>query len=391
VSAGADRSGPFEVVIAGGGVAAIETASALSRLARGLVNLTLLTPNQEFFYRPMTVLEAFGGAPSKRYQLARIAEVLDAELVEDRFAWVDRTTRTAHLASDAQLHYDALVLCLGAVARTRYKHVITIDGRPGDELRHLVDRIDGGHISRLAFVVPERLAWPLPLYEVALMSAGRAAEKDIELAITFVTSERAPLEIFGESASQGVCKLLGERGIELITSARCEIPSAGQILITLDRQLGGSRRSSVDLVSRRLSADQVVSLPELYGPHVRGLPGAVNGFIPVDLHCRVRGVERVYAAGDATDFAVKHGGIAAQQADAVAESIAALAGAAVKPRPFRPTIQGMLLTGAEPQYLSAWLIGGHAFSSEFASEATWSPPTKIAAKHLVPYLEEIGR
>jgi sulfide:quinone oxidoreductase len=134
-----------------------------------------------------------------------------------------------------------------------------------------------------------------------------------------------------------------------------------------------------------------VSLPELYGPHVRGLPCAVNGFIPVDLHCRVRGVERVYAAGDATDFAVKHGGIAAQQADAVAESIAALAGAAVKPRPFRPTIQGMLLTGAEPQYLSAWLIGGHAFSSEFASEATWSPPTKIAAKHLVPYLEEIGR
>jgi sulfide:quinone oxidoreductase len=391
VIADTHRSGAFEVVIAGGGVAAIETASALSKLAGGLVSLTLLTPNQEFFYRPMTIHEPFGGAPAKRYPLARIAETLDAELVEDRFAWVGRTTRTAHLASGGQLHYDALVLCLGAVARTRYEHAVTIEGRHGDELRDLVGRIDGGQVSRLALVVPERLVWPLPLYEVALMSAARAAAKDIELAITFLTSERAPLEIFGESASRGVSKLLGERRIDLITSLRCEIPSAGQILISPDRRAGDPRRTSVDPEPRRLSADQVVSLPELYGPHVRGLPGADNGFIPVDLHCRVRGVERVYAAGDATDFAVKHGGIAAQQADAAAESIAALAGAPVKPQPFRPAIQGMLLTGAAPYYLSAWIIGGHASGSQLTSEATWAPASKIAAKHLVAYLEQIGR
>jgi hypothetical protein len=66
VSAETHRSGAFEVVIAGGGVAAIETASALSKLAGGLVSLTLLTPNQEFFYRPMTIHEPFGGAPAKR-------------------------------------------------------------------------------------------------------------------------------------------------------------------------------------------------------------------------------------------------------------------------------------------------------------------------------------
>jgi sulfide:quinone oxidoreductase len=122
-----------------------------------------------------------------------------------------------------------------------------------------------------------------------------------------------------------------------------------------------------------------------------GLPGSVNGFIPIDLHCRVRGVERVYAAGDATDFAVKHGGIAAQQADAAAESIAALAGAPVKPQTFHPKIQGMLLTGAEPYYLSAWIIGGQASGSQLTSEATWAPASKIAAKHLVAYLEQIGR
>ena len=69
---------------------------------------------------------------------------------------------------------------------------------------------------------------------------------------------------------------------------------------------------------------------------MRGLPAALNDFIPVDRHCQVRGVERVYAAGDATDFAIKHGGIAAQQADAAAEAIAALAGAPVKPKPSIP-------------------------------------------------------
>jgi sulfide:quinone oxidoreductase len=391
VSAETHRSGAFEVVIAGGGVAAIETASALSKLAGGLVDLTLLTPNQEFFYRPLTIQEPFGGAPGKRYPLAGIAEKLEAELVKDGFAWVDRTTRTVHTASGGQLHYDALVLCLGAVARARYEHAVTIEGRRGDELQDLVDRIESGQLSRLAFVVPERLAWPLPLYEVALMSAARAADKGLELAITFLTSERAPLEIFGESASRGVSKLMGERGMELITSVRCEIPSAGEILIRLDARAGGPRRPSADAVPRRLTADQVVSLPELYGPHVRGLPGAVNGFIPVDLHCRVRGVERVYAAGDATDFAVKHGGIAAQQAAAAAESIAALAGAPVKPRSFRPSIQGMLLTGGEPYYLSAWIIGGRASGSQLTSEATWATPSKVAATHLVPYLEEIGR
>jgi hypothetical protein len=48
---------------------------------------------------------------------------------------------------------------------------------------------------------------------------------------------------------------------------------------------------------------------------------------------------------------VKQGGLATQQADAVAEAIAARAGAAVTPQPFRPILRGMLLTGESPRYL----------------------------------------
>lgn len=110
--------------------------------------------------------------------------------------------------------------------------------------------------------------------------------------------------------------------------------------------------------------------------------------IPVDTHCQVRGVERVYAAGDCTDFAVKHGGIAAQQAVAAAQAIAALAGAPVDPEPFDPEIHGMLLTGGAPKYLSAHIRGGYGFSSEITDSPTWSPATKIASTYLAPYLEQ---
>jgi sulfide:quinone oxidoreductase len=97
----------------------------------------------------------------------------------------------------------------------------------------------------------------------------------------------------------------------------------------------------------------------------------------------------MYAAGDATDFAVKHGGIASQQADVVAQSIAALAGAAVTPEPFHPVIHGMLLTGERPRYLTARITGGHGFSSEISDTPTWSPPNKIAARYLAPLLERL--
>ena len=47
----------------------------------------------------------------------------------------------------------------------------------------------------------------------------------------------------------------------------------------------------------------------------------------------------------------------------------------------------MLLTDGKPLYLTAQITGGHGFSSEITDTPTWSPPAKIAAKYLAPYLE----
>jgi len=112
-----------------------------------------------------------------------------------------------------------------------------------------------------------------------------------------------------------------------------------------------------------------------------------HDFIRVDPYGRIPAVGPIYAAGDALDFPIKHGGISSQQADTAALSIAALAGAPVTPEPFNPVIHGMLLTGGKPLYLTAHITGGHGFSSEVGHTPTWDPPSKIAAKYLAPYLD----
>ena len=106
---------------------------------------------------------------------------------------------------------------------------------------------------------------------------------------------------------------------------------------------------------------------------------------------RCRGSSGVFAAGDATDFAVKLGGIAAQQADIAAEAIASLAGARIEPQPFNPVIHGMLVGGQRPLYLSAHITGGHGSSSEVSETPTSTPTAKISAKYLAPYLESRDR
>ena len=380
--AGRDASSsekPFNVVIVGGSVAGLEAALALREIGGESIATTLLAPNPEFVYRPMTVREPFGYAAAKRYPLDEIARDIGAELLSDGFKWLDHERRYVHTEAGAEVPYDALLLALGALPYARFKHVLTIDdGQLDEQLHGLIQDVEGGYVRRLAFIVPGRIGWPLPIYELALMTATRARDMNIELSITIATPEEKPLAVFGLGASEAVGKLLAANGIETITSAYCEVHEPGRVTINPG--------------SRQLQADRIVAMPELHGPSVPGIPGGpAGGFIPVDIHCKVRGVESVYAAGDATDFAIKHGGIAAQQADVAAQAIAASAGLTPEPAPFHPVIHAILLTGGKPLYLSSDVTGGHGASSESGDSPTWSPSTKIAARYLAPYLQERDR
>jgi sulfide:quinone oxidoreductase len=123
---------------------------------------------------------------------------------------------------------------------------------------------------------------------------------------------------------------------------------------------------------------------------ILGIPQDDDGFIGTDLSGRVRGLEGVYAAGDITDYPVKQGGIATQQADAVAATIAARAGATVQPQRFEPVLRGLLLTGDSPRYLRSELGSGRAGAGTITTEPLWWPPGKIVGRHLAPFLAEHG-
>jgi sulfide:quinone oxidoreductase len=206
----------------------------------------------------------------------------------------------------------------------------------------------------------------------------RSRAADVEL--TLVTPERAPLWIFGEPASTALSRMLRERDVKLVRGRPAGIVPGHLVL----------ERGEL------VPADRTVVLPAIQGPWIQGVAHDDHGFIPVDGHGRVAGAPGILAAGDATTFPIKQGGLATQQADVAATTVAADLGAVDTPSPFRPVLRGLLLTGGAPLYLRAQLTAAgqpertsHARRSlrgEVSTRALWWPPGKVAGRYLAPYL-----
>lgn len=362
----------FRVVIAGGGVAALETALALRASADDYVSVELIAPESEFTYRPLAVAEPFRVGEVRRFPLVHLVSNAGATLRGGAVTHVDPDEKVARLENDTVLEYDALVVALGAQPREAIAGALTFRG-PQDSaaLAGLLDQTTSGVVRRIVFAVPSTAAWPLPIYELALLTAGYLADRGTRnVDVLLVTPEQRPLEIFGAEASEAIAELLDIRGVQLQTSV---IPMAWE-----EGLLSVAGLPAID-------ADAVVALPRLHGPGLAGLPHDRAGFLPTDAHGRVPGTTDVYAAGDCTQFPLKQGGIATQQADVVAAAISADVGAAAeKPAP-RPVVRGLLLTGFVPRYLRS---GGGATSSVVDTEPLWWPPAKIVGRYLAPFLAE---
>jgi sulfide:quinone oxidoreductase len=368
--------GGLRVLIAGGGVAGLEALLALRALAGDLVDLELLAPEPAFWYRPLAVAEPFDAGRAHHFELAAIAESSSATFTLGQLASVDADTRTARTSQGAEIDYDALLIACGALPRAWLAGALTFRGpADSDAFGRLLAEAESGSVRSIAFTAPAAGGWPLPLYELALLTATHLERrgKDVELAL--VTPEPAPLSLFGEPASFAVRDLLSERGISLHTGSYPVRYEAGRLEL---------------VPAATLLAERVVALPRLEGPRILGLPQDADGFIATDLSGRLPGVTNVYAAGDITQFPIKQGGIAAQQADAVAEVIAAQAGAAVQPHRFKPVLRGLLLTGGEPRYLRGEQHGGQGDTSAVSDEPLWWPPGKIVGRYLAPYLASHG-
>ena len=187
------------MVIAGGGVAGVEAVLALSTLARGLVEVELLAPTDEFVYRPMLVAEPFGAADVLRIELERVARDTGARHTKDALVSVDPGARTVTTGSGNTLGYDALLIALGANPVEAVPGALTFSGeQERRRFAELLTTLGRRGAKRLAFVVPRAASWSIAAYELALLTAAERDARRLEgVEITLVTHEAAPLDLFG--------------------------------------------------------------------------------------------------------------------------------------------------------------------------------------------------
>ena len=359
------------VVIAGAGVAALEAALALRALADERLEIELLGAEPHFWYRPLSVAEPFQLGRATRYELGALAAAAGATFTLGRLEGIDAPSHVAR-TSVGDVRYDVLLVAVGALPAVAVEGALTFRGpADSDKIRDLLDDISAGTVGRLAFVVPSGSVWSLPIYELALMTASELEQRHVEgVELLLVTPEDEPLQLFGHDGSRAVRDLLARRGISVHSGVYASEFADGELRLVPEG---------------RLEIDRVVALPRLRGARIDGLPQTIDGFVPIDSHGRVRGVDDVYAAGDITTFPIKQGGIATQLADAAAEAIASQLGADVRPHPFRPVLRGLLLTGDRPRYFRRELTGTGKVDTH-SPEPLWWPPAKIVGRHLSPFL-----
>ncbi len=359
----------MEILIAGGGVAGLEALLALHDIAGDRVRITLLAPDPDFTHRPLAVAEPFGLGHAQRVPLRDLTDPVGAELVLDAVVAVDDAARQVTLRDGGTRRFDALLLAPGGRA------VAGVDGAttwwPGGDPEvygGLLRDLEEGYSKRVAIVVPPGAVWPLPAYELALMTAGEAKEMGQEdVQITVVTPEHSPLSLFGEVAGRAVADELKAAGVALRTGVVARRAEHG---LTLEPRGG------------RLDVERVFAVPRVLGPAIKGVPGDEEGFVLADDHALVEGCERTWAAGDGVASPIKFGGLATHQARRAAAAIARLAGVADPPDPGEPVIHGRLLAGRRSRRLRGRGDGEAA--------PLWWPQGKIAGVYLPRWLAEHG-
>lgn len=373
---GSGRSGERQkVLVAGAGVAGLEAALALRDLAGDRVDVALHDPSKEFAYRPFGIGEPYGTTRSFRYDLRKLSQLCGASLRASAIAAVEPERRVAVTRDGERVPYDQLVVATGTRMLWAVPGAVTYwgvadEGRVGD----LIAELRSGRLNRLALTMPAGHSWILPLYELALLAANVLDKTaNYRTRITVVTPEPSPLGVFGPRAAKQTSALLAERRIDVIAGVRPVSFAAGRL-----------RLDPGDDVE----ADAVITLPRLEGRRIAGIPHDKDGFVVVDEHGGAVGLERIYAAGDVSSLSFKQGAFATQQADAVAEAIAAALGAGITPRAAGSRMRAVLWTGQGPRYFANG-NGEETASSPSQRHLELLHNGRLTARYLSPLVDSL--
>ena len=359
-------------MIAGGGVAGLEALLGLSVLAGERVELELLTPGDQFVYRPLLVAEPFGLVDRDTVDLGRVVADAGARHRRTSLRSVDSAERCVVTEDGERIDYEYLLVALGARPVEAVPGALTFGGEAERRrFAELLGALGRRGTQRVTFVVPPRVTWAIAAYELALLTAAEREARRLEgVELILLTHEKDPLELFGPPASQLVSSRLEQAGVELRVATEANRYDAGRLLTD-----GGDG----------IPTDAVVALPALEVPDIEGLPQRTDGFVATDVQMHVAGLENVWAAGDVTSFPIKQGGLAAQQADVAARSIAVRAGARVASQPFNPVLRAALLSGDTTDYLRS-PVGSAQESAAATGRWLWWPAGKLAVNYLGAYL-----
>ena len=312
-----------QVLVLGGGFAALESAFLLRMRLRDQIDIRLVSNRDDFVFRPNSIYVPFGADPSS------LLVDLHKPLARRRINFergsateVDPDNRFVTLADGQRFRYDKLIVATGADTHAQEipglaEHAATI-WTPDSMLdvrrrfEDVRDRASRGEHPRVLFVVPPNNKCAGPLYEIVLMFETWLRRQGVRdsVDITWSTFEQSYIQAFGPRLHEVVTGEYRERGIDGHTHEVVAEVTPGEV-----RYTDGSARGY----------DQLIAFPP-YVAAVRypAFESDERGFIATDLETRlVRGHEDVYAPGDAGDFPIKQAFLAFLQADAVADHIRA--------------------------------------------------------------------
>jgi sulfide:quinone oxidoreductase len=365
------RHVPMRVLVLGGGVAGLETCLALGALAGDRVDVTLIAPSRYLVHRPVDVRDPLDVRGRVRVPAARLAGA--AGVRYDRAVSIDTDARRVRTARGYRLPYDALVVAVGAVPEPVPARAEALDQDHTAGCRVLMQQVREGRIGSLAFVEPPAPTRSFDLYDLAIDTAVTLRRRGVEADLTLVTAQPGPLAILGVRTAGALRHTLNAHGLHVVESAYVRSIGYGEVELAP--------------LSRRIAAERVIAAPRLIGPRLHNVPSDRDGFVPVDPHGRVRGLEAVFAAGDCTPFPVKHPSLAAQQADVVAAAIAADAGLSVADERFTPVLSGILPSRLR-WYVQAPLTGGEGDATRVSADPLWSPTVRFDARFLASRLAD---
>jgi sulfide:quinone oxidoreductase len=321
-SPGPGGAASARVLVLGGGFGGLETAFDLRLLARHRADITVVSDQDHFLFKPNSIYVPFGLDPDRlKVPLAKPTAKRGIELVRGSATAIDPDSRKVQV-DGRDLAYDKLVIATGSGMRPGEipglaEHATTmwtpeemLELRAGFE--RVLESAKAGKGQRVLFLIPPNNKCAGPLYEIVLMfetwlrrKGGREATS-----ITWATYEQGYIQAFGPRLHELVTEEFARRGIEGHTDwAVDSVDSEGV-------EFHNGERIEHDLL--------VAFPPYVASTPFAGLEADDRGFLATDLATRrLQRHPDIYAVGDAGDFPVKQAFLAFLQGDAAASQLAA--------------------------------------------------------------------